>query len=55
MIDILSILIGISILVVIIGVAILIWKNRNLSILKKAAITITLASSMDLATASSSG
>lgn len=43
MIDILPILIGISILVGIIGVAIRIWKNRNLSILKKAAITITLS------------
>ena len=35
MIDILPILIGVSILVGIIGVAIRIWKNRNLSILKK--------------------
>lgn len=43
MIDILPLLIGVSILVGIIGVAIRIWKNRNLSILKKATITIILA------------
>lgn len=43
MIEILPLLIGISIFVGIIVIAIRIWKNKNVSILRKAALTITLA------------